>query len=271
MLTRRPGLVRAACLALLAAATAFCATGERPQAAAPAPSERLPNIIILYADDLGYGDLASYGARGIPTPAMDRLAREGVRFTDAHATAATCTPSRYALLTGEYGFRSRAEILPGDAPALTANNLSVGDVFLCSGQSNMQWSMRETAMPDNERRVAIDKTISLISVPIATARSEQRAFAAPATWSNAFEGSADFSAVCLIAGRAIANAQKVPVGLIDASMGGTPIEAWLPYDGLKAASLPVSIRRWCAIAGARRRSATCLTPSSVLCQPSNCR
>lgn len=118
MLTRRPGLVRAACLALLAAATASCATGERPQAAAPAPSERLPNIIILYADDLGYGDLASYGARGIPTPAMDRLAREGVRFTDAHATAATCTPSRYALLTGEYGFRSRAEILPGDAPAL---------------------------------------------------------------------------------------------------------------------------------------------------------
>jgi arylsulfatase A-like enzyme len=118
MLTRRPGLVRAACLALLAAATASCATGERPQAAAPAPSERLPNIIILYADDLGYGDLASYGARGIPTPAMDRLAREGVRFTDAHATAATCTPSRYSLLTGEYGFRSRAEILPGDAPAL---------------------------------------------------------------------------------------------------------------------------------------------------------
>jgi arylsulfatase A-like enzyme len=78
----------------------------------------MPNIIIFYADDLGYGDLASYGSRGIPTPTVDRLAREGVRFTDAHATAATCTPSRYSLLTGEYGFRSKAEILPGDAPAL---------------------------------------------------------------------------------------------------------------------------------------------------------
>lgn len=118
MVTRRTGLIRAACLALLAVTTASCATGERPEAAASVQPERLPNIIIFYADDLGYGDLASYGAKGIPTPAMDRLAREGIRFTDAHATAATCTPSRYSLLTGEYGFRSQAEILPGDAPAL---------------------------------------------------------------------------------------------------------------------------------------------------------
>ncbi|MBU7579404.1 MAG: arylsulfatase, partial [Porphyrobacter sp.] len=118
MTLRRPGLVRAACLALLAAASAACAGSEAPEPATAAKAQRLPNIIILYADDLGYGDLTSYGAKGIPTPAMDRLAREGVRFTDAHATAATCTPSRYALLTGEYGFRSKAEILPGDAPAL---------------------------------------------------------------------------------------------------------------------------------------------------------
>ncbi|MFN3294246.1 MAG: hypothetical protein ACK414_12450, partial [Gemmobacter sp.] len=112
---------------------------------------------------------------------------------------------------------------------------SVGDVFLCSGQSNMQWAMDDTAMPDNERRVAVDQAISVLSVPIATARTEQRAFAAPATWSSAFDGSGDFSAVCLIAGRAIAHAQQVPVGLFDASMAGTPIEAWLPCDGLKAA------------------------------------
>lgn len=118
---------------------------------------------------------------------------------------------------------------------LTASGLAVGDVFLCSGQSNMQWPMAQTAMPDSERRVAVDASISLLSVPIATARTPRRAFAQPARWSSAAAGSADFSAVCLIAGRAIANAQKVPVGLIDASMGGTPIEAWLPYDGLKAA------------------------------------
>lgn len=87
-----------------------------------APTEqqptRLPNIIIFYADDLGYGDLGSYGAVGVSTPVLDKLAAEGVRFTDAHASAATCTPSRYSLLTGEYGFRSQAEILPGDAPLL---------------------------------------------------------------------------------------------------------------------------------------------------------
>ena len=81
------------------------------------PGLQFDNIVLVLADDLGYGDLGSYGAKGLPTPNVDRLANEGVRFTDAHAAAATCTPSRYALLTGEYGFRSSAEILPGDAPA----------------------------------------------------------------------------------------------------------------------------------------------------------
>jgi arylsulfatase A len=116
----RPGLARAGFLGLLAVATAACAGAPSPetQSASAAPARSMPNIIIFYADDLGYGDLASYGSEGIPTPTIDRLAREGVRFTDAHATAATCTPSRYSLLTGEYGFRSKAEILPGDAPAL---------------------------------------------------------------------------------------------------------------------------------------------------------
>lgn len=77
-----------------------------------------PNIIILYADDLGYGDLGSYGSVAVSTPALDQLAKKGLRFTDAHCTAATCTPSRISLLTGQYAFRSEAAILPGDAPAL---------------------------------------------------------------------------------------------------------------------------------------------------------
>lgn len=81
-------------------------------------AERPPNIVIIYADDVGYGDIGSYGATGVDTPRLDELATNGLRFTDAHASAATCTPSRYSLLTGEYGFRSRAEILPGDAPLL---------------------------------------------------------------------------------------------------------------------------------------------------------
>ncbi|WP_261387963.1 sulfatase-like hydrolase/transferase [Chitinophaga pinensis] len=77
-----------------------------------------PNIIILYADDLGYGDVGCYGAKAVRTPEIDRLAGKGLRFTDAHCTAATCTPSRLSLLTGTYAFRKKAAILPGDAPLL---------------------------------------------------------------------------------------------------------------------------------------------------------
>lgn len=75
-----------------------------------------PNIVLIYADDLGYGDVSSYGSQTIRTPNVDRLAAEGLRFTDGHAAAATCTPSRYAMLTGEYAFRKKGTgILPGDA------------------------------------------------------------------------------------------------------------------------------------------------------------
>ncbi|MCX7817912.1 MAG: arylsulfatase [Kiritimatiellae bacterium] len=81
-----------------------------------APEQQRPNILLIYADDLGYGDVGCYGARTIPTPALDRLAHEGTRFRSAYAAAATCTPSRYAMLTGEYAWRRRGtDILPGDA------------------------------------------------------------------------------------------------------------------------------------------------------------
>ncbi|MFC4307743.1 arylsulfatase [Steroidobacter flavus] len=81
--------------------------------------QRKPNIIVIYADDLGYGDLSSYGATTIRTPNIDRLAERGTRFVNAHAPSATCTPSRYAMLTGDYAWRaSGTQILPGDAPAL---------------------------------------------------------------------------------------------------------------------------------------------------------
>ena len=85
-----------------------------------APSQAIaadrPNIVLIYADDLGYGDTGCYGATAVRTPNIDRLAREGLRFTDAHSAAATCTPSRYAMLTGEYAFRQKGTgILPGDA------------------------------------------------------------------------------------------------------------------------------------------------------------
>jgi arylsulfatase A-like enzyme len=78
-----------------------------------------PNVVIIYADDLGYGDVGAYGATEIPTPHIDQLARDGVRFTDGHSTSATCSPSRYGLLTGVYPWRNKnARILDGTAPLL---------------------------------------------------------------------------------------------------------------------------------------------------------
>ena len=84
--------------------------------AATAAAQSRPNIVLIYADDLGFGDVSANGAKTIATPNIDRIAKEGLRFTDAHAPAATCTPSRYALLTGEYAFRKPGTgVLPGDA------------------------------------------------------------------------------------------------------------------------------------------------------------
>lgn len=78
-----------------------------------------PNIVIVYLDDLGFGDLSSYGATEIQTPNIDKLANEGIRFTNGYATSSTCTPSRYGLLTGVYPWRnSDAKILPGTAPLI---------------------------------------------------------------------------------------------------------------------------------------------------------
>ncbi|MBP7950503.1 MAG: arylsulfatase [Verrucomicrobiales bacterium] len=75
-----------------------------------------PNVVLIYADDFGYGDAGCYGAKRVKTPNIDRLAESGLRFTDAHASAATCTPSRYSLMTGEYAWRKKGtNILPGDA------------------------------------------------------------------------------------------------------------------------------------------------------------
>lgn len=78
-----------------------------------------PNIIIIYADDLGYGELGAYGATQLKTPNFDKLANGGIRFTNGYASSATCTPSRYGLLTGTYPWRNKnAKILPGTAPLI---------------------------------------------------------------------------------------------------------------------------------------------------------
>ncbi len=102
-------LLATTCLAAVAACTQ----------AKKETSPRLPNIVIIYADDLGYGDVGAYGATRLKTPNLDMLANGGIRFTNGYATSATCTPSRYALLTGQYPWRNAdAKILPGTAPLL---------------------------------------------------------------------------------------------------------------------------------------------------------
>lgn len=102
-------LLTITCLAGVSA----CSTGKKP------PQEIKPNIVVIYLDDLGYGDVGAYGATELKTPSMDALANSGVKFTDAHATSATCTPSRYGLLTGVYPWRNKdANILPGTAPLI---------------------------------------------------------------------------------------------------------------------------------------------------------
>jgi len=86
-------------------------------------SAKKPNIILIYTDDLGYGDLTCYGTSVVPTPNIDQLAKNGVRYTNAHATSATCTPSRFSLLTGKYAWRKEGTgIAPGDASLIIPTN-----------------------------------------------------------------------------------------------------------------------------------------------------
>ncbi|MGY8651891.1 MAG: sulfatase-like hydrolase/transferase, partial [Verrucomicrobiia bacterium] len=78
----------------------LCALGVSTSAAAK------PNILFILADDLGYGDVGCYNAQSkVPTPHLDQLAKEGIRFTDAHSPSTVCTPTRYSVLTGHMAFR----------------------------------------------------------------------------------------------------------------------------------------------------------------------
>ena len=94
-----------------------------------------PNVVMIYADDLGFGDLECYGAIGVRTPNVNRLSDNGVRFTNAHAVASTSTPSRYSLLTGEYPWRkSGTDVAAGDAAMIISpDQYTVADVFKEAG------------------------------------------------------------------------------------------------------------------------------------------
>ena len=99
--------------------------------------EKLPNVIVILADDLGYGDIGAFNPEGkIPTPHIDQLAAEGMKFTDAHTPSAVCTPTRYGFLTGRYNWRSRLKsgVLTGKSPALIEDErTTIADVMKNAG------------------------------------------------------------------------------------------------------------------------------------------
>lgn len=106
-------------LATLIIAAAGLSQGVYPAIADAADAQpRKPNIVLILADDIGYGDLSCYGAKHARTPNLDRLAKEGLRYTDAHSPASTCTPTRRAILTGTYSWRQQpgSSIAPGNMP-----------------------------------------------------------------------------------------------------------------------------------------------------------
>ena len=149
---------------LLLGGFSACNSASHTEADTTSTSPKQPNIIVIYADDLGYGDVGAYGATEMPTPNMDKLAAGGVRFTNGYASSATCSPSRYALLTGVYPWRNaRAKILSGTAPLLidTAQMTIpkmlrakgyhtgiVGKWHLGLGDGNVDWNQRIAPGPN---------------------------------------------------------------------------------------------------------------------------
>lgn len=133
---------------------------------------RLPNVVVILADDLGYGDVRAFNPRArIPTPNLDRLAREGMRFTDAHTPSAVCTPTRYGLLTGRYPWRTRLArgVLWGNGDALIEpGRMTLASLLQRKGYDTaglgkwhlgLRWAVKPGATPDratNSEKALLD-------------------------------------------------------------------------------------------------------------------
>jgi arylsulfatase A len=146
--------------------------------AADAPAKK-PNIVVILADDLGYGDVRCYNPeRGkIPTPHMDRLAAEGMRFTDAHSSSGVCSPSRYALLTGRYHWRSRLQsgiVEYLEVPLIAPGRLTIAGLARENGYRTAaigKWHLGwDWNIPEAQRELfSVDrKTVPLTTVPAVT-------------------------------------------------------------------------------------------------------
>ena len=90
-----------------------------------AQAPQKPNIVLIYTDDVGYGDISANGATKVQTPNIDKIAKQGLRFTNAHASSSTCTPSRFSILTGKYAWRKEGTgIAPGDAALIIPTDIT---------------------------------------------------------------------------------------------------------------------------------------------------
>ncbi len=141
-----------------------CKSDKKQNTASNEESPTKPNVVVIYLDDLGYGDLSAYGATELQTPNIDKLAEGGIKFTNGYASSATCTPSRYALLTGTYPWRNKnAKILPGTAPLLISTEQQtlpkmlkgegyqtaiVGKWHLGLGAGNVNWNEHVSPGPN---------------------------------------------------------------------------------------------------------------------------
>lgn len=148
------------CLILILVLLVSCKEGNE----GPKPTEKLPpNIVYILADDLGYGDIAAYNPAGkIPTPNIDKLAEEGMRFTDAHTSSAVCTPTRYGILTGRYNWRSplKSGVLTGKSRALIPpSRTTVASMLKKAGYRTAfvgkwhlgwDWALKDSTLPTGE-------------------------------------------------------------------------------------------------------------------------
>lgn len=149
-----------------------------------APATRPPNVVVILADDFGVGDIqAAYPDNKIPTPALDRLQRQGMRFTDAHSPSAVCSPTRYGLLTGRYAWRTRLQewVIAAYEPPLIAAGRPTLPGFLreqgyrtaCIGKWHLGWEWpgpqpsRMTEVQNGQKSLTWDFTQPIRSGPTA--------------------------------------------------------------------------------------------------------
>ena len=148
-------------LVTIAASAAWVLTVSAATVASPPSGSARPNVLILYADDMGYGDLGVQNpASKIPTPNLDQLAGEGLRFTNGHSSSGICTPSRYAMLTGRYHWRKFHGIVgPFGGSVFETERLTLPEMLkqkeyktACIGKWHLGWDWDAIRRPDTDKK-----------------------------------------------------------------------------------------------------------------------